>query len=292
MKNLDNVLLITIDNDAEARLILTIATKAGMRVYRSAQRHGATLDEETGIVEFAQTVDLPCIWTIEMPGEKTEAELRTSGFDLTIIDHHTYGDLDRVHDAEGTRVPSSLEQFLLHAEITKTDLAHLGFDPLLVYGIGIMDDRYVQGLRKAGYDKRQIENVLDYREELERQIDPHYDERVQAAELAWKKKLIHKGFIVYVSENNLSISRLVSTIAIRHSVESKPSIIFCRGGKQIFVLNILTDQVERLNRAFPGRYTWTYGAGHCWGLNNEKSSKNLWVTIGIKELVDLLTQAE
>jgi len=292
MKNLRDVLLITIDNDAEARLILMIATKAGMRVYRSAQRHGATLDEETGIVEFAQTVDLPCIWTIEMPGEKTEAMLRSSGFDLTIIDHHTYGDLDRVHNAQGARVPSSLEQFLQHAKITKTDLARLGFDPLLVYGIGIMDDRYVEGLRRAGYDKPMIESVLSYREELERQIDPHYAERLSAAELAWKNRQIHNGVIVYASDNQLSISRLVSTIAIQHNVESKPSIIFCRGGKQLFVLNILTAQVERLNRAFPGRYTWTYGGGHCWGLNNEKSPKNLWVTIDSKDLVDLLTQAE
>ena len=226
MKNLRDVLLITIDNDAEARLILMIATKAGMRVYRSAQFHEI----------YAKTI-------------------------------HS-------------------------SKITKTDLARLGFDPLLVYGIGIMDDRYVEGLRRAGYDKPMIESVLSYREELERQIDPHYAERLSAAELAWKNRQIHNGVIVYASDNQLSISRLVSTIAIQHNVESKPSIIFCRGGKQLFVLNILNAQVERLNRAFPGRYTWTYGGGHCWGLNNEKSPKNLWVTIDSKDLVDLLTQAE
>lgn len=291
MKNLDDVLLITIDNDAEGRMIYAIATKAGMKVYRSAQRHGATLDEETGIVEFAQTIDLPYIWTVELPGEKTEERLRSCGFELTIIDHHTYRDLDRVHDATGTRLQSSLEQFLALAEITESDLRQWGFDPVFVYGIGIMDDRYVQGLRKSGYNKHLIENVLEYREELERQIDPFYKERMEAAEFAWNRRINHQGFIIFVSDSQLSVSRLVSTIAIRHNVESKPSIIFCRGGKQLFVLNILSEQIKKLNRAFPGRYTWTYGAGHCWGLNNEKSPEDLWVTIGIKELTNLLTQA-
>lgn len=291
MKNLDNVLLVTVDNDAEARLINALAMRAGMAVYRSAQRHGATLDEETGIVEFAQAVDRPYVWTVEMPGEMTEERLRACGLELTIIDHHVYGSLDRAHDINGKRLKSSLEQFLAHTEITESDLTTWGFDPIMVYGIGIMDDRYVQGLRKSGYDKQLIERVLDYREDLERQIDPHYQERVKAAELTWEKRITHKGFIVYVSDNHLSISRLVSTIAIRHGAESKPSIIFCRGGKQLFVLNILSAQIEKLNQAFPGRYTWTYGAGHCWGLNNEKSPKDLWVTIGIKELTNILTQA-
>lgn len=291
MKNLDNVLLITIDNDAEARLILSIATKAGMRVYRSAQRHGATLDEETGIVEFAQAIDIPYIWTVEIPGEKTEEQLRSSGFELKIIDHHTYGKLDRLHDASGKRLQSSLEQFLALTEIETSDLTQWGFDSVMVHGIGIMDDRYVQGLKKSGYNKPMIDQVLDYREELERQIDPHYAERVEASQLSWQRRLEHKGFIIYVSKSELSVSRMVSTIAIRHGVESKPSIIFCRGGKQIFVLNILSAQIEKLNRTFPGRYTWTYGAGHCWGLNNEKSPKDLWVDIGIKELVNILTQA-
>lgn len=291
MKDLDDVLLATIDNDAEGRVISILAAKAGMTVYRSAQRHGATLDDETGFVEYAQAINRPHIWTVEIPGEKTEQRLRSLGFIITGIDHHVYGKLDRAHDATGKRLQSSLEQFLTLTDIQASDLIRWGFDPLLIYGIGIMDDRYVQGLRKAKYTKQEIDRVLDYREELERQIDPYYAERTKAAELAWKNRLVQQGFIVYASNSELSISRLVSTISIRHGVESNPSIIYCRGGKQLFVLNISAAQIEKLNHTFPGRYTWTYGAGHCWGLNNEKSPNDLWVTISIKDLTDLLIQA-
>ena len=101
MKNLEDVLLITVDNDAEARLIYLIALKTGISVYRSVQLHGATLDKETGIVDFAQIMDRPNIWTVEIPGENTEGVLRSCGFHITIIDHHTYRGLDRAHDATG-----------------------------------------------------------------------------------------------------------------------------------------------------------------------------------------------
>lgn len=291
MKDFSNVLLITVDNDAEARLIYLIALKTGMTVYRSAQIHGARLDQESGIVAFAKIMNRKHVWTIEIPGEKTEEELRKLGFEIHTIDHHVYRNLDRAHDKKGMRLKSSLEQFLAMAEITDEDLIRLGFDPILVKGIAIMDDRYVQGLRKTGYTPESIEHVLRYREELERQIDLHYVERLKAATRAWKERINAKGFIVYQSDSELSVSRMVSTLAIRYGAESHPSIIFSRGGKQIFVLNVKPEQVQKLNQAFPNRYTWTYGAGRCWGVDNEKSDKKLWVSVTVDQLTNLLTQA-
>ncbi len=291
MKDMSDVLLITVRNDAESCLIHLIALRAGIRVFPSAQPHGATLDRETGILDLVRAVDRKYVWTVEIPGVNMETVLRANKFHLMIIDHHMYRGLDRAHDAFGKRLQSSLEQFLALAEITDTDLVQWGFDPVLVRGIGIMDDRYLQGLKKSKYTPEQIKYVLRHLEELEQQVDAHYDERLEAAQRAFRNRIMSpSGFIGYFSENNLSVSRMVSMLASQHDDGQKPSVIYSRGGKQILIVNVKPEQIQTLNQRYPNRHTWTYGAGRCWGIDNEKSPENLWVRDSFHTIVMQLTQ--
>ena len=282
MKDLSNVTFVTVVNDPEALILCMLAKAAGMTVIESAQPHGASLDEEPDIIARVRAAENLEVWTMEIPGPKTEARLRKLGYTVRIIDHHMYGKLDRAHAEEtGKRKRSSLEQFLEWTEITDEDLIKWNFIPDLVIGIGIMDDRYVQGLRKANYSDLAVEQILAYRAKLEQQINPYYAEIVIAAVVAWRERrefhdftVFEANLIIRVDDNDIHaiVSTEISTLAIRYGKESHPSVISDRGGRQLYVNNIPQATIHRLEHAFGDYYTFTYGAGRCWGINNDKSS--------------------
>lgn len=270
MRDLAHVLLYTVDNDPEARLILMLALSARITTIRSSQPHGASLDNERGVLELAHAARKTEIWTVELPGVATENLLRRNGFQVFPIDHHTYGTLDRVHDPiTGEQLKSSLEQFLVRAEITTDDLIAWNFNPLLVRGIGVMDDRYVRGLRNEGFAPDEIRSVLAYREELDRQLNKDFDVVFQAAKLAWIQQRVVENFIVCESNTDFKVSCAISTLSISYAAEEKPIIISDRGGRQIYVNNIESDLVQQLNNCFGGHRTFTYAHGHCWGIDND-----------------------
>lgn len=281
-----NIFVIDVDNDAESRLLLLICYAAGIQVYRSAQAHGATLDKEISILEIVLASRKTEVWTIEIPGLATEKLLERNGINVLYIDHHTYGSLDRAHDQDGKRVPGSLEQFLQMAEITNEDLEQWGFEPKLVHGIAVMDDRFTRGLRDEGFTPEERRRILAYREMLDRQVTPDYDKIKVVAENVWTNKWKKGGYFICSSTSQLRTSYAVCTRSIQEALEEHPLILSDRGGRQIYVYNVTPDIIQKLENAFLGHKTFTFGLGLCWGLDNDI---NETPRITLEDILKILT---
>lgn len=266
-----NAVLVCPDNDAESRLILLLAYRLGMTVIRSGQGLGATLERERGsLLDLILATERRQVWIVEIPGPQTEEWLRQAGIEVTTIDHHTYGDLDRSHGPDGQILPSSLEQFLHLTGLDDEQLNTWGFDPVVVHGIAIMDARFVQSLREAGYTHEEICRVLDFREACARAGFPDFDKAQAAARDAWKKRRPVGGYICVISHDTIPIRGAVSTITIYEDCDTRPLIVVDKNGDEIFVQNVDPTVVERLMMAFPTGFT--FGSGRCWGVNNARSN--------------------
>lgn len=267
---LSDIVLVCPDNDAESRLILLLAYRLGMTVIRSGQGLGATLERERGsLLGLILATGRPEVWIVEIPGPQIEERLRQAGIEVVIIDHHTYGELDRSRGSSGEVLPSSLEQFLHLTGVDEKQLTTWGYDPIVVHGIAIMDARFVQGLREAGYTHSQICDVLDYREECARAGFPDFDKAQAAAHQAWQERRQINGYTCVVSCATVPIRGAISTITIYRNCDTQPLIVVDKNGAELFVQNVEPAIVERLMAAFPMGFT--FGSGRCWGVNNARS---------------------
>lgn len=268
--DLSDIVLVCPDNDAESQLILLMAYRLGMTVIRSGQGLGATLERERGsLLDLILATGRRQVWIVEIPGPQTETRLRQAGIEVTIIDHHTYGQLDRSRGSDGQILPSSLEQFLHLTSVDDEQLITWGYNPIVVHGIAIMDARFIQGLREAGYTHKQICRVLDYREHCARAGFPDFDKAQAAARAAWKQRRLIGGYICVVSHDTVPIRGAISTITIYEDCDTKPLIVVDKSGDELFVQNVEPSVVDRLQSAIPSGFT--FGSGRCWGVNNVRS---------------------
>ncbi len=262
-------LLVCPDNDAEAHMILLLAEKMGMTTLRSQQMHGARLEREKDLVHLLAASRKHEVWIVEMPGENVEKALRESGVDVHIIDHHTYGPVDRVTDpVTKQRKPSSLEQFLSHAAITDEELERWGYDPKTVRGLGIFDDRFVQGLRDEGYTKPEINAVLDLNGKFSRAINPVFDQIGVEARKAWEARQEWRGYTIVQSDYVRDIRGAIGHITIREDQDTKPLIVSSNGGKKLFVHHVSPETIAHLQQELPQTNTFTFGSGRCWGYDS------------------------
>lgn len=254
-------------NDAESDMILRVAQKAGIIAVQSAQLHGAVLDREPDIVSRVGEGGRPRVWIIEMPGPAIEDELRAKGFDVTLIDHHRYKELDRATDPEThSPKPSSLEQFLDRACVEDTELLAWGFDPKTVRGLGIMDDRFISGLRAAEYSQEEIAKVLDASERYAKETTPMFEEIRKAATDAWSARTKIGKYVVVRSDYKKDIRGALVYATIRENMDTQPMIISSIGGLKIYVQNVEPGLVDHLLKTIPGK-TFSFGGGMCWGVD-------------------------
>lgn len=280
------------DNDPEARLILLIAQRAGIRVLASSQRHGATLSQEPALLDRVTEAGRPHVWIVEIPGPEREEALRGNGFSVEIIDHHQYNTehlkMDRTKDVEtGERSPSSLEQFLKKAKITDDELVEWGFDPLTVYGIGIMDDQYVFGLRRAGYQPEEIKRVLRANILLSHQINPDLEKITEGADFAWENRQSIGEYTLVTSPLAQDIRAAISLCAVEDQEDTHPLIISTCAGKKIYVQNVAQSVTTYLLENLPGK-KFTFGAGRCWGVDSTDPSTT---PVTLEEVIRALEKA-
>lgn len=262
-------LLICPDNDPESRMIQLLAKHMSMSVLSSKQFHGAKLEKEEGIVDKVSDVGKPEVWIVEIPGPEIEQELRKRGFEVHLIDHHTYGELDRVTDsASHERKRSSLEQFIAEADVTDEELREWGYDPRIVKGLGILDDRFAEGLREDGYAQEEITRVVDFSTAFSREMNPVFDEIQKAAEEDWKHREDWNGYILIRSTSNRDVRGAIGYQALREGLDHVPAIISSCGGKKIFLQNADPEDVKLLQKEIPPTNTFTFGSGRCWGYDS------------------------
>jgi len=258
--------LICPDNDAEAHMILHLAERMGMSTLRSTQKHGAKLGQEPDLVERIAATGKGEVWIVEMPGPELEAQLRERKLNVNVIDHHTYGPLNRAVDAAtGVHNQSSLEQFLVMAGITDEELVGWGYDPKTVRGVGIFDDRFAQGLRDAGYSVAEIAKVIDQITTFSQELNPNLAQVKEFAEKDWAAREEWQGYLLVRSTAPVDVRGAIGFLAIREGLDTVPIIVSACGGKKLYVHEITSEVLGRLQKQIPTENTFTFGGTRCWG---------------------------
>ncbi|EKE09628.1 MAG: Membrane protein [uncultured bacterium] len=250
-------------NDGEAYGIFDLLTSVGAPdIRRSQQPWGARLD-----LEPASTfIDLkPTVVIVEMPSPHKEEELKKLNHSVIIIDHHSYGDLDRNHSL------CSLEQM--------AQLLGVSLTPWL-QTLAINDRSYIYGLRQAGYSLETIKKVRTY--DLECQgMTPTL---MRLSDKAYKEKQVIGDFTVCFLPS-LKSSYLVDLHVFDTSDRVEDILIFCYEGKNYLKVKFSgkPENAEQLYNHFKNRdgvIQWYGGGGPArfWGTS----------TVNVVEILDVL----
>ncbi len=269
LRHLDRktTVLLVPENDAEAIQIIDLAKALGIELVVSAQPHGARLENEDNLQERLLITLKSDVVVVEMPGPEEEARLRRAGFNLMVIDHHRYDDLDRMTDPETREpLPSSLEQFLIAFDVTDEEIKAAGFDPRLVRGVGAMDRGFLWALKRDGYSQEEIKEVSRYVRDLSRRArgDEKTELNEAASARAWERRTQVGEYVIVTSdEPGAEIRPVVSLMAAEAFGKPTPMIITSRGGLLIYVQE--SPKALELFKTFGG---FTFGQDTCWGYNN------------------------
>lgn len=248
--------LLTPQNDPESLQIVKIAQTASIPLIVSSQGHGARLEREKGLFQRL-TSDFPQAKTIvivEIPGPVIEEELSATGYDVVLIDHHRYDHLNRMQPK------SSLEQFLELFSLADNRLHGMGFDPLLVRGVGMVDRGFLHELKKEGLSDDEQRRVRAYYRSLMLELGGKRAEEEAEALRAWKRRREVDGVILVESDSaELSIRDAVSFLAA-DEYDNQPEVMIYQPKRVVYVQD--SSAVPNLHRAFGG---FTFGQDRCWG---------------------------
>ncbi len=261
MTSQENIVLICPRNDEESLMILKLAEKLGLAVLVSKQPHGAKLDREKKLeVRIrAANPDAERVIIVEIPGPGAEDELRASGLDVAIIDHHRYDGLDRMQSE------SSLEQFIAMFQISDDQLTRWGFEAELVRAVGVIDRGFVWALKDAGYVGENRKRALAYYRELTEELGVERRAKEElAAKLAWSAREERDGVIIIRGdEGKVSIRDALSFIVAQQFDEPRPVMII-QGKRRMYVQD--TPHAKAIYDKFGG---FTFGQDRCWGILKE-----------------------
>lgn len=248
-------------NDEESLTILQIAEALGLSVVESAQPHGAKLDREPDLIGCLQETnpDARTLVIVELPGERTEKELQDLGYEIVIIDHHTYDDLDRM------KPQSSLEQFLAVYDVDDMLLRALGFDPEMVAAVAAIDRGFLWELDNFGWSEAKKTKARKYYRSLTMELGSARREKEEAAaKEAWAQREERDGLIIIRSEaDDISVRDPISFI-VADEIGKPTQLLIIQGHRRMYVQE--SDSVARLKEAFGG---FTFGQNRCWGILKE-----------------------
>jgi hypothetical protein len=264
MQKNPNHILICSRNDEEALTILQIAEKLKINILESAQPHGAQLGKEPNLLVRLQE-DFPDARTlaiVEIPGPKMENELTELGYTVNIIDHHRYGELDRM------KQESSLEQFLAYFEITDEDLTSAGFDPLMISAVGAIDRGFLWELDTLGITDAQKKEARAYYRGLTLELGAKMRLHQEGiAKEAWDRKTEQDGMLIIESADGETSIRDSLSYLIADTYGKPRTAVIKQGNRRIYVQE--SDFSQKLLDAFGG---FTFGRDRCWGILKEDGS--------------------
>lgn len=252
-----NILLLTPQNDEESRMIVKLATAAGIPLLVSKQPHGARLEKEEKLVERLREANprATTVFIVEMPGVDAEKRLQDEGFDVQIIDHHRYDALDRMQET------SSLEQFLVAFDIDDAKMSSLGFDPALVRGVGMIDRGFLWALRSEVTNPAEQKRIRDYYRSLTLELGKDRAAIEEAAQKAWDAREVIDGVIVVRSqEKSIGIRDAISFL-VADTFSAPQQVVVLEGERRMFVQE--SDAVAKLFATYGG---FTFGRDRCWGV--------------------------
>ena len=138
---IDDITVICPRNDLESNTIVSIATGIGLDIRVSSQAWGGTLgkEPEANITNLKRTVVV-----VELPDYGFEEMLRSRGHEVTVIDHHNYGNIYR------WKPKSSLEQFCELVGSPMTDD---------LYAVAANDRDFIAGLARLGLSYERMKEI-------------------------------------------------------------------------------------------------------------------------------------
>lgn len=240
-------------------MILKLAKAINLPVVISDQPHGAKLHREPNLSMRINRADESAkkIVIVEMPGEESEAELRAQGLEVVIIDHHRYDDLDRMQSK------SSLEQFRELFALDDQAIIKLGFDPIVVNAVGLIDRGFIWELKKEGWAQENIERGIAGYRALAKELDADkFAQEEIDAEVAWREREERDGLVIIkLDDDMLSIREALSFIIAREYSAGPPTLVILQGERRIYVQD--SDRAKALFDHFGG---FTFGQDRCWGM--------------------------
>jgi hypothetical protein len=257
MLNPTEAILICPRNDEESLMILKIADALSIPTLVSEQPHGARLENEPDLLTRIMNIDADIreLVIVETPGPRTEALLEKQGFTVHIIDHHRYDDLDRMQQL------SSLEQFRALFSIDKEKLESLGFDDLLVRGVGAIDRGFLWELDAEGMDAEEKKRAITFYQELGNELGAKSQESIDEAKRVWESKEMIDGVLLLKSERgDLSIRNTLSYEVAYLYPKHPPQVVIVQGKRRMYVQE--SPKAKALHDHFGG---YTFGRDACWG---------------------------
>lgn len=254
------MLLLCPKNDEESLQILKIALAARIPTVVSDQPHGARLYNEPNLIARLKQADPEArsVAIVEIPGVSVEKELQLIGYEVVIIDHHRYNELDRMQPL------SSLEQFLIAFEFDDAKLVALGFDPVLVRGVGLIDRGFVWELKKEGLSPADQKRIRDYYVNLMNELGSPAAGSVEEAKRAWDaREQIGELMVVKSRRADVKIREALSFV-LADLFDEPPQVLIFEGNGQIYLQD--SDFAPKLHQAFGG---FTFGQDRCWGFQPE-----------------------
>ncbi len=254
--NVKETVLLVPRNDEESLQIGKIAEAAGIPTLVSRQPHGARLAQEENLLERLRSLNAEAntVAIVEIPGVKEEKMLEAEGFSVVIIDHHRYDDLDRMKEK------SSLEQFLEIFDIDDEKLVELGFEPLLVRGVGMIDRGFLWELKKEGLSADDQKRVREYYLGLLNELGGLEKEAVKEAKRAWDAREERNGVAVIRSLRDDFQIREAFSFLMADLFETPPQCLIVEGNGRISFQD--TEAAKALHDVFGG---YTFGKDRCWG---------------------------
>ena len=262
MNRIDTILLCP-KNDEESLQIIKIAQALEIPTLVSDQPHGAKLDKEQNLVERLKgvSVDASRVVIVEIPGPEVEQQLRNAGYEVTIVDHHRYDDLDRTNDK------SSLEQFLETFDINDGQLVDLGFDPTMIRGLAAMDRGFLWELKRIQPDKALCDKAIEYYRDLTLEMGPERRAREEeVARQAWDARREQDGLIIVESEVSDVSFRDALSYLVAKTYDEPRQVVIRQGSRRMYVQD--TDSAGALHDRFGG---FLFGGERCWGILVEGS---------------------
>lgn len=257
MLNPQEAILICPRNDEESLMILKIADALNLPTLVSDQPHGARLEKEPDLLKRIMNVDpdIRDLVIIEIPGPAIERQLKGQGFTIHIVDHHRYDDLDRMAQL------SSLEQFRELFGIDKDVVERLGFDDLLVRGVGAIDRGFLWELDAEGMNAEEKKRAITFYQELGHELGGKSQESLDEAKRVWDAREMIDGVLLLRSDRgDLSIRNTLSYEVAYLYPEHPPQVVIVQGKRRMYVQE--SKKAKVLHDRFGG---YTFGRDACWG---------------------------